>query len=56
MVEADYYLRGGGYGCPYFQPKQLAKIPVALWLFFVCFLAVYTVGRMITIFGKRICE
>jgi hypothetical protein len=45
-----------GYHCPYFKKKELARIPLAIWLFMTGFVFMYTCGRLITVFGRRICE
>ena len=53
---ADNLMNHLGFNCPYFKPKELARIPIAVWIFTVTFNCMYTLGRMITIMGKRICE
>ena len=45
-----------GYQCPFFKPKELARIPLAFWFLLTMFLTMYTTGRMVTVFGKRLCE
>jgi hypothetical protein len=45
-----------GFYCPYMKPKEWAKLPMACWLLLIGFLTMYTLGRMITILGRRICE
>jgi len=56
VEEASKELLKIGWQCPTYRIKDLALIPIYIWLLFFGFIFLYTFGRMITIFGKRLCE
>jgi hypothetical protein len=56
IQRVQHQLNLQGYSCPYFNNQEVARIPLAIWVFTMVFFAVYQLGRQIEVMGKRICE